>query len=195
MLLSYKASYGGFIDRRTRAADNPELLTPSSSNPVQGKSSRSRTPSIPEEPIRLADEVSTSSSRGYSPSPPSPGQEMNQPINLSNLLTLPRRGQGRGTIRGHEDSQGHGRWADVHSNIPPGLSPDEVAEGHRDKRQRLDATSMGAVVPEGNLTTRRSSTSIPIWAPRLSHRNHPVSVRVSAAVSGLPPAWGCAKGG
>lgn len=105
---------------------------------------------------------------------------MNKPINLSNLLTLPRHGHGRGTVCGHKGSHGHGRRAIVHSDAPPGFSPNEVAEGHRDKRPSLDSTSSGATPPEGNLTTRRSTASIPIWAPQLSHENCPVSVRDSA---------------
>ncbi|KAF7141956.1 hypothetical protein RHSIM_Rhsim06G0088600 [Rhododendron simsii] len=68
-------------------------------------------PPIPDVPIRLTEEASTSSSSGYSPSPPVPEQEMNQPINLSNLLTLPGHGRGHGFVRGHEESQGHGRRA------------------------------------------------------------------------------------
>lgn len=159
MLLSFRASYSGFIDRRTRAADNQELLAHSSSNPVQGRSSRSRTPPLPDEPTRLAEEASTSSSRGYSPLPLLPRQEMNQPINLSSLLTPPGHGRGRGSARGHEGSQELGLRAIVHSDVPLGFSPEEVAEGHRDKCQRLDSTFAGTDLPEGNLTTHRSSTS------------------------------------
>lgn len=105
---------------------------------------------------------------------------MNQPINLSNLLTLLGYDRGRGTACGHDGPQGHGCQATVHSDTPPGFAPNEAAEGHRDKRQRLDSISTGATPLEGNLTTHRTTTSVPIWAPRLSHGNRPISVRDSA---------------
>lgn len=137
-------------------------------------------PPIPDVPIRLTEEASTSSSSGYSPSPPVPEQEMNQPINLSNLLTLPGHGRGHGFVRGHEESQGHGRRATALLDVPPCFAPEEVVDGHRDKCPRLDSSSLGTDIPEVNLTSRRSSGFIPIWAPRLSHGNCPVSVRDSA---------------
>lgn len=105
---------------------------------------------------------------------------MNQPINLSSLLTILGAGRGHGTAQGHGDAQGHGRRALVQSDAPSGFSPNEVTEGHRDKRQRLNSPLTRTTLPKGNLTTRRSTASIPIWAPRLSHGNRPVSICDSA---------------
>lgn len=93
VLLRYRASYSGFIDRRTRATDVQAQTAPLNSSPVRTRSSRSHTPPIPDKPIRLAEERSTSSLRGYSPSPPFINQEMSQPIDLSSLLNLPGRGR------------------------------------------------------------------------------------------------------
>lgn len=61
---------------------------------------------------------------------------MNQSINLSSLLTIPGTGRGRGIARGHKNSQGqgHSRRAFAQTDAPPGFSPNEVAEAHRDKR-------------------------------------------------------------
>ncbi|KAF7129126.1 hypothetical protein RHSIM_Rhsim10G0114300 [Rhododendron simsii] len=140
VLLSYRASYGEFIDHCTCAADNLELLAPSSSTPVQGKSSRSYTPPLPDEPIRLAKEAFTLSLRG---------------------------------------SRGIGRRASIQSDAPPGFSPEEVTDGHHDKRQRFDPTSTGIDLPKGSLTPRRSSAPVPIWGPRMSHGNHPREVESS----------------
>ncbi|KAF7132396.1 hypothetical protein RHSIM_Rhsim09G0045500 [Rhododendron simsii] len=156
VLFSYWASYSEIIDRRTRAADNPDLLAPSSSNHDQGRSSRSQTPPFPDKPIQLAEEASSLTSSDYSPSPP---QEMNQPINLSNLLTNPGAGRGRDTARGRRDAQGHGRQAFIQSDAPPGFSPSEVAESHHDKRQRIESSTTGTIPPEGTLTTRRTTAS------------------------------------
>lgn len=141
-----------------------EVSSPLSSNPDQGRSSRSRTPPIPDEPILIAEETSTMSSSGYSPSPPP--QEMNQPINLSNLLTLPGHGRGRGTARGQGESQGHGRRAFVQIDAPPSFSSSEVAEDHRDKRQCLNSSSTRIAPLEGTFTTRRSTASVPAWTHR-----------------------------
>lgn len=107
VLLGYRASYNGFINRRTRATDSQGLPTSSSSDPVQEGNDRSRTPPIPNEPILLAEEASTSLSSGYTPSPPHK-QDMSQPINLSSLLNLLGRGQGHGASRGQGNTQGHG---------------------------------------------------------------------------------------
>ncbi|KAF7151965.1 hypothetical protein RHSIM_Rhsim02G0155300 [Rhododendron simsii] len=44
VLLSYRASYSGFIDWRTHAADNPIVASSSTSHPEQGEERRSRMP-------------------------------------------------------------------------------------------------------------------------------------------------------
>ncbi|KAF7150095.1 hypothetical protein RHSIM_Rhsim02G0046200 [Rhododendron simsii] len=110
-----------FIDRCTRATDNPELLAPSSSSPVQERRSLSLTPPIPNEPIRLAEEVSTSSSRvnakngGNGPKTRPSGAPVSQACieNAKMLRTIARlereRDQARGTVEelkvdGAEDS-------------------------------------------------------------------------------------------
>ncbi|KAF7139792.1 hypothetical protein RHSIM_Rhsim06G0114700 [Rhododendron simsii] len=65
---------------------------------------------------------------------------MNQPINLSSLLSRPGHGRGRGATRGQgsdqgrKGSQGHGLRAAAHSDAPPGFSPEEIPTGHPDKR-------------------------------------------------------------
>lgn len=107
-------------------------------------------------------------------------------INLSSLLSLlghgwgHRAARGRGSDQGREGSQGHGRRATAHSDVPPSFSPEEIAAGYRDKRQRPDPTPTGTDLPKGNLTTRGPTASIPIWAPQLYQGNHPVNVRDSA---------------
>ncbi|KAF7151239.1 hypothetical protein RHSIM_Rhsim02G0145400 [Rhododendron simsii] len=150
VLHSFRASYGGFIDHHTHAIDNQRPSVLSTLDLVQERPSHSRTPSIPDEPILLAKETCTSSSRGYSPSLPHK-QEMSQPIDLSILLNLPGRGWGRGTFSGHGNSQGrgvtqshgtsHSLKAVVQSDVPPGFSHEEIAAGHRDKCQRPNPTS------------------------------------------------------
>lgn len=145
VLLSNRASYSGFVDRRTRAVDVQAPVAPSSSTPMQIRSSRSRTPSFVEEPLVSVEEASTSSSRGYTLVPP-PEQEISQPINLTSLLTLPGHGRGRDTSCGRGSSQGrgtfHGLRASVQANVPLSFSPEEVAASHRDKCPRLDSISV-----------------------------------------------------
>ncbi|KAF7151086.1 hypothetical protein RHSIM_Rhsim02G0153800 [Rhododendron simsii] len=53
------------------------------------------------------------------------------------------------TFYSHSSSQGHGRWAHTETNAPPGFSPGEVAEAHRDKHQCLDSSSTGTASPDG----------------------------------------------
>lgn len=105
---------------------------------------------------------------------------MNQLINLSNLLTLPRHGRGHGTTRGHVDSQGYDCRAFVPSDAPPGFSPSEVAESHCDKRQHIESSLAGTTPPEGRLTTCRSTASVSAWTPHLAHGNRHVSIWDSA---------------
>lgn len=124
----------------------------------------------------LAEEASTSSSRGYTPSPPK-SQNMDQPIDLSNLLTFPGRGRGRGrgASEGREGTQSlvptHGRHAAARADIPPGFSPEEIEASHRDKRQRLESQLNERLHPQS------STTPTPIWAPQLTHGNWPVTIR------------------
>jgi hypothetical protein len=184
ILLSYKASYGGFIDRRIRAADNPAIPGPPPIQPEQGEVEEeeegARTPPFSSDPILLADEASTSSSSGYTPSPPH--QEMDQPIDLSSLLTLPGagRGRGRGTARGRGRSQSpvpsHGRRGSTQPDFPPGFQPDGAEASHRDKRPRLEEATGGSLTAQ--------PAPAPAWTPRFSRGNRPITVRDSVDSEG-----------
>ncbi|XP_058203015.1 uncharacterized protein LOC131317485 [Rhododendron vialii] len=134
---------------------------------------RSRTPPISDEPISFAEEASSptssSSSNGYTPSPPA----MNQPIDLGSLLTIP--GRGRGAARG-QGGQGRGRRTQTQTDAPPGFSPEEIEAIHREKRQRVEQPQERPPPP--------SSSPAPIWAPSFSHGNRAITARDTVETEG-----------
>jgi hypothetical protein len=107
---------------------------------------------------------------------------MNQPIDLSSLLTLPGtgRGRGRGAARGRGRSQSpvpsHGHRGSTQPDFPPGFPPEGAEASHRDKRPRLEEAA------GGSLTTLPAPT--PVWAPRFSHGNRAITVRDSVESEG-----------
>ncbi|KAI8534671.1 hypothetical protein RHMOL_Rhmol10G0108600 [Rhododendron molle] len=109
---------------------------------------------------------------------------MDQPINLSSLLNIPGagRGRGRGTSRGRGRSQSpapsHGRRGPAQQDAPPGFSPEEIEASHRDKRQRLDASSVEQ--PSSQLAAPQT----PLWAPQFMHGGRPVTVHDSVESEG-----------
>ena len=107
---------------------------------------------------------------------------MNQPIDLSNLLTIPGagRGRGRGTGRGRPLSPrpSHGRRGTTQAGHPPGFSPEEIEAGHREKRQRLEE------VPNEGAPSQPSTVSAPLWAPQFRHGDRPITIRDSVEAEG-----------
>ncbi|KAI8550679.1 hypothetical protein RHMOL_Rhmol06G0126600 [Rhododendron molle] len=99
---------------------------------------------------------------------------MDQPINLSNLLTIGR-GRGRGTARGRGRSQSsapsHGRRGPASTDAPPGFSPEEIEASHSDKHQRLEASSIEQPPPQ------LTAPPTPLCAPQFTHGGRPVTIR------------------